>query len=120
MRKRILFLALIALALILPVPSSTGDVEIEDIELKWIEPILLGRFLAKIWVVNYSDTEYSISGKLIFYDGDGFEVYKPSFFGKVGAGERVDLPCNGVVPYFWHEAGGYYEATITSQTPIRR
>lgn len=120
MRKRILFLALIAFALILPVPGSTGDVEIEDIELKLIEPLPFGRFLAKIWVVNYSDVEYSVSGKLIFYDGDGFEVCTKHFSGKVGAGERVALPCNGILPHYWHREGGYYEAVITSQTPTRR
>jgi len=120
MRKRILFLALIAL-LVLPVSGITQDVEIQDIEIKWTRSDLPGGpFLAKIWVVNYTDTKYSVSGKLIFYDGDGFEVSTSHFSGKVGAGESAPLSCRGIVPSYWHREGGYYEAVITSQIAIKR
>lgn len=118
MRKRILFLALIAL-LVLPALGITQDVRVEDVEIKWMSPDLPGGgFLAKIWVVNDTDTAYKVYGELIFYDGEGFEVSTWPFSGEVEAGETVPLSCKGYVLSYWLEDAGSYEAVITSLYPV--
>lgn len=120
MRKRILFLALIAL-LVLPVPGITQNVEIESVNIKWIEtggPWI--SFRAKIWVGNYTDTVCLAIGALIFYDRDGYEIHKCLFSGKVEAMESVPFHCRGSLSKDQYEDMGSYEAIIMSPRPIKR
>lgn len=120
MRKRILFLALVVL-LVLPVPGITQNVEIESVNIKWIETGRGGAdFRAKIWVGNYADTVCLAIGALIFYDRDGYEIYKRLFSGKVEAGESVAFHCRGFLSKDQYEDMGSYEAIIMSPRPTRR
>ena len=119
MRKKILLLSLIAL-LSLPVLGITQDVRVDDVEIRWIPLHRSGyEFRAKVWVTNDSDADYRVSGKLIFYDPDGFVLRRSWFSGKVDAGKSIAFHCRGYFGERDRAPSGTYEAIITSQRPIR-
>jgi hypothetical protein len=112
MRKKILLLSLIPL-LFLPVPGFTQDVEITDVEIKWIDKGSFGKsFRAKIQVTNNTDDPYGVSGRLVFYDRDGFELTEVSFRAMVKPQTSVVTQTRGALGPDEYEEMDRYEVVI--------
>ena len=112
-----MILALIFL-LFLPAMGFTGDVEITRVELKWWEESASGRaFTGEIRVKNDSDTDYSVMGKLIFYDGDNLPRWPVYFMGGVKAGKNKVFHVRGWLMSDIYRDVTYYEATIDLKAP---
>ena len=115
MNQKPLTISLIVL-LILPVICLAGNIEIGDIKLKWEKdfgtPCTL---LAKIPAINCTDKDYSIRGKFLFYDKDGFELCKIPFWGEVKAREGEVLQVSGWVTDWDYEETASLKVTIETK-----
>ncbi|MBA7518431.1 hypothetical protein ES705_10501 [subsurface metagenome] len=120
MRNKILLLSLIAL-LVLPVACFTGDVEITDVKVKWMEKGVLGRgFRAQLWVRNTTRKNYRVFGRLVFYDKGGYIVCTKGFYGDVKAGESEDI---GGSSHLWgseYRDQAFHKAAIDRKVRIKR
>ena len=97
MPQKTLTIGLIVL-FILPVICLAGNIEIGDIKLKWEKDFGTAcTLLAKIPAINRTDKDYSIRGKFLFYDKDGFEFYGIPFWGDVEARKREVLQANWII-----------------------
>ena len=112
MKRKTIPVVLIFL-LFLPAMGFTGDVEITDVKLKWIDGSIFGpSFRAKIQVRNTTNKDYEIFGVITFYDADGFKLRDRSFKGEVEAGESKILYLKGHMFKSEYEDLEYYEVTI--------
>ena len=112
MKKKVMILALTFL-LFLPAMGFTGDVEVTDVQIKWIKKSAgTLSFRAKIVVTNPTDRRQPVVGRLIFYDREGFEISEYRFSGGLEPGESKVLSTRGGFSAKEYDDIDHYEAIV--------
>ena len=97
MTKKIVAITLTIL-FILPATCFAEDVEIGDIKLKWKKGSrTIHSLMAQIPITSNTRTRYSVKGKFLFYDKDGFELCKIPFWENMKGQESKVLHVSGLV-----------------------
>lgn len=92
---------------ILPAICLAQDVEVGEFRFRWKERSEATRtLLTQIPITNRTYTHCRIKGEFLFYDKDGFELYKDVFSGELKAGESKILH-----PKAWLSKEEYAETT---------
>jgi len=96
MIKKTIIIA-VTILFILPTLCLSGDVEVQDVQLKWIEkPPGFYMLRAKVSVVNPTDRDRSVFVHLRSYDKAGFVIKTIPFSGSIKAGESKILFSRGL------------------------
>ena len=112
MKRKVMILVLI-FPLFLPAMGFTGDVEVTGVWVSWtMRGLHSYDFKAEITVRNNDDRDQYAHGRVEFYDRNGGRVHSTIFYGKVRAGERVNLVKKGTVSAQKREKIDYWEATV--------
>ena len=99
-----------------PGDAFTGNVRIEGAELKWVKRTKGScTYRAKIKATNTTISDIRVMGWFIFYDGEGFEIWKMPFTGLVRGGESADMGVAGMLMGESCDEVETYEAVIEAE-----
>lgn len=88
----------LAILFVLPMLCLAWDVEMGEVKLRWKKGFGNYHFLlAELQIANRTNTRWKATGKLLFYDKDGFEIQAIHFFGSIEGMEKKTIHVKGIV-----------------------